>query len=100
MMSMPSKRRAMPEPQILNQHFIFSLPDEAFDFLHLVCCVYFEALLRKVFTHRETDRLFIIDNKQGSWTGFRALSFCALSPATKKLSKAARYGFQIQHGGR
>jgi hypothetical protein len=86
-----------PETEILNQHFVIRLLDQTFDFLHLVGSVYFETVLRKVFTHREADRFFIIYDEQVSRAWVNSSIDCCLFTATEEFSEAAGHRFQVQH---
>jgi len=86
-----------PETEILNQDLVIRLLDQTFDLLHLVRSVYFEAVLRKVFTHGEADRLFIIHDEQVSRAWVSSLIDCCLFTATEEFSEAAGHRFQVQH---
>lgn len=52
------------EAQILNDHFVGGGPKELFSLFKFRSCIDFITLQRKILTHRETDRLFIVDDQQ------------------------------------
>jgi hypothetical protein len=74
-----------PQSEILDNNFVVSGFNQSLRFFHLARCVYFKTMLREVFSHGKTDRLFIVDDEQIPWTGLGVLAGNALFPATEKL---------------
>ena len=86
------------QSQILNNHSVFSFLNETLCFFYLTRCVNFESVLRKILTHRKTDRLFIVHHQQISRARFNVTFFrYCLSPAAKQFSKTTGHSLEVQH---